>query len=58
MTEIIAEYWKAYLKEHPEAADLYDSAWAFGDNDRLADELLALVLEGVKTGTAMNYELK
>ncbi|AIQ67518.1 ASCH domain-containing protein [Paenibacillus graminis] len=55
MTEIIAEYWKAYLEEHPEAADLYDSAWAFGDNDRLADELLALVLEGVKT--AMNYEL-
>ncbi|KWX74315.1 ASCH domain-containing protein [Paenibacillus jilunlii] len=57
MTEIIAEYWKAYLEEHPEAADLYDSAWAFADNDRLADELLALVLEGVKTGTAMNYEL-
>ncbi|WP_379155890.1 ASCH domain-containing protein [Paenibacillus sp. sgz5001063] len=53
----IIEYWKAYLEEHPEAEALYDSAWSFGDNARLADELLALVLQGVKTGTAMNYEL-
>ena len=27
-------------------------AWSFGDNPRLADELLALVLEGTKTATA------
>lgn len=27
-------------------------AWAFGDNPRLADELLALVLAGEKTGTS------
>ena len=27
-------------------------AWAFGDNPRLADELLALVLAGTKTATA------
>lgn len=27
-------------------------AWAFGDSPRLADELLALVLAGTKTGTA------
>ena len=27
-------------------------AWAFGDSPELADELLGLVLEGVKTGTA------
>ncbi|WP_256702393.1 ASCH domain-containing protein [Paenibacillus sp. P32E] len=54
---IITEYWNAYLEEYPEAAALYDSAWSFGDNARLADELLALVLRGVKTGTAMNYEL-
>ncbi|WP_019912784.1 ASCH domain-containing protein [Paenibacillus sp. HW567] len=53
----ITQYWNDYLKDHPEAADYYDSAWAFGDNPRLADELLALVLDGTKTGTAMNYEL-
>ena len=27
-------------------------AWSFGDSPRLADELLALVLEGRKTGTS------
>ncbi|MEL7974255.1 ASCH domain-containing protein [Isoptericola sp. F-RaC21] len=27
-------------------------AWSFGDSPELADELLALVLDGVKTGTA------
>ncbi|MNB72543.1 ASCH domain protein [compost metagenome] len=50
----ISAYWKAYVEEHPEAADNYDSAWAFGDSPRLADELLGLVLEGIKTGTASN----
>ncbi|UQZ37586.1 RNA-binding protein [Paenibacillus sp. PK3_47] len=59
MTEsaAVTEYWKAYVEEHPGAADLYDSAWAFGDNPRLADELLELVLKGIKTGTASNYAL-
>lgn len=59
MTESTAviEYWQAYLEEHPEAADQYDSAWAFGDNPQLADELLELVLKGIKTGTASNYAL-
>ncbi|MNR29171.1 ASCH domain protein [compost metagenome] len=53
----ISEYWKAYVEEHPEAADQFDSAWAFGDNPRLADELLGLVLQGIKTGTASNEAL-
>ncbi|WP_151732874.1 ASCH domain-containing protein ['Paenibacillus yunnanensis' Narsing Rao et al. 2020] len=53
----VTAYWNSYVKAHPEAADKYDSAWAFGDSPRLADELLALVLAGVKTGTASNYEL-
>ncbi|OKP97307.1 ASCH domain-containing protein [Paenibacillus sp. P46E] len=35
----INEYWNAYLELYPEAAALYDSAWSFGDNARLADEL-------------------
>lgn len=57
LTPEIAKYWESYLAEHPEAADKFDSAWAFGDNPRLADELLDLVLRGIKTGTAQNYEL-
>lgn len=57
LTPQITKYWEAYLVQHPEAADRFDSAWAFGDNPRLADELLALVLSGIKTGTAQNYEL-
>ena len=34
------------------AAAMAPPAWSFGDNPRLADELLALVLAGRKTGTA------
>lgn len=56
MTEntAITDYWNVYVEEHPEAADKYDSAWAFGDSPRLANELLELVLQGIKTGTASN----
>ncbi|WP_254075412.1 ASCH domain-containing protein [Paenibacillus tritici] len=57
LTPEIAKYWETYLVQHPEAADKFDSAWAFGDNPRLADELLDLVLRGIKTGTAQNYDL-
>lgn len=53
----VTEYWRAYVEAHPAAADQYDSAWAFGDNPGLADELLKLVLKGIKTGTASNYAL-
>jgi uncharacterized protein YhfF len=57
LTPAIAQYWESYLQDHPAAAENFDSAWAFGDNPRLADELLELVLAGIKTGTAQNYEL-
>lgn len=39
------------LSETP-AATVPPPAWAFGDNPELADELLALVLDGTKTATA------
>lgn len=39
LTPEIAKYWESYLVKHPEAADKFDSAWAFGDNPRLADEI-------------------
>lgn len=34
------------------AAGVAPAAWAFGDNPRIADELLALVLAGTKTATS------
>lgn len=34
------------------AATVPPPAWSFGDDPRLADELLALVLDGSKTGTS------
>ncbi|MBT2289754.1 ASCH domain-containing protein [Paenibacillus albidus] len=49
-------FWNEYLQEHPLAADTYE-VWSFGDNARMADELLELVLQGIKTGTASNYQL-
>ncbi|MCL6601368.1 MAG: ASCH domain-containing protein [Paenibacillus sp.] len=49
-------FWKEYLKLHPEAGEIYD-VWSFGDNPRLAYELLELVRQGVKTGTASSYDL-
>lgn len=56
-TPAVEAYWRTYIKAHPEAAELYDSEWSFGDNPRLANELLELVLKGIKTGTASDYDL-
>jgi len=47
----IMEYWQRFKKNKEIAASFVD-AWSFGDNHELADELLALVLAGKKTGTA------
>ena len=51
----VTAFWQAYCdscaitgKSVPESYD----AWAFGDNPKMADELGALVLSGVKTATA------
>ncbi len=43
----LAAFWRATGLGGPVPA-----AWAFGDNAALADELLALVLDGTKTATA------
>lgn len=52
----IKAFWDEYLHLHPGAAESYE-AWSFGDSPRLADELLDLVIRGIKTGTTSNYEL-
>ena len=50
-----AALWAAYLATLPEAERAVlgePEVWAFGDSPELADELVALVLQGIKTATA------
>ncbi|OMD89929.1 RNA-binding protein [Paenibacillus odorifer] len=54
--EKIKLLWKEYTQLHPQKADKYD-AWAFGDSPQMADKLLDLVIRGIKTGTASNYDI-
>jgi uncharacterized protein YhfF len=45
-------YWEDYRRHNNVPEDTHWEAWAFGDNPSLADELLSLVLDGKKRGTA------
>ncbi len=47
----IIDYWDCFQRECG-ITESFVSAWSFGDNPGLADELLELVLTGKKTGTA------
>jgi uncharacterized protein YhfF len=50
----VEEYWDAFLATLPEDSPYRRKAYIaepFGDNPGLADELVALVLSGTKTGT-------
>ena len=50
---VIEAYWQRFLDSLPDTVDkpaMY-SADAFGDNPELADELSALVVQGIKTAT-------
>lgn len=53
-TDAAQAMWADYLSAHPEAAitGTEQPAEAFGDSVELADELIGLVLRGVKTATA------
>ncbi|GAA4157369.1 ASCH domain-containing protein [Gryllotalpicola daejeonensis] len=48
----LAEFWARARAEVPMLPASQPEAWAFGATAQQADELLALVLAGVKTGTA------
>ena len=48
----VTRYWEEYRRHNSLPEGTRWEAWAFGDNPRLADELLRLVLEGKKRGTA------
>ncbi len=51
-TAAIAEYWRRVRAEDPSLPEEPPGAWAFGATPAHADGLLALVLDGIKTGTA------
>jgi uncharacterized protein YhfF len=44
--------WLESIGETPEITDLHYSSWYFADNEKDANELVELVLAGVKRGTA------
>jgi len=52
MPESVADFWNRCRPHLPEAPEGLPLAWAFGATPAHADELLHLVLAGVKTGTA------
>lgn len=51
-SDAVALYWEQVRAAHPELPSAVPEAWAFGATPAHADELLELVLAGVKTGTA------
>lgn len=53
----VLELWEKFVTMHPEAKDSTYEVWAFGSNPSMADSLLALVLEGKKTGTCSAKKL-
>ncbi|MDY0410170.1 ASCH domain-containing protein [Virgibacillus soli] len=56
--ESVVAMWEAYKKVNPNAPEFEKfDVWAFGSSKEGADELAALVLEGIKTATASNYAL-
>ncbi|MCX6648181.1 MAG: ASCH domain-containing protein [Candidatus Bathyarchaeota archaeon] len=57
----VTRYWETFKRRFGVPDGTHWEAWAFGDNPRLADELLRLVLKGKKRGTAdilPEYEAK
>lgn len=51
-TPALADFWSQARAAVPDLPSSQPEAWAFGATAEHADELLALVLAGVKTGTA------
>jgi uncharacterized protein YhfF len=54
--EQIEAFYRTYLEQNPEAPQTY-TAWSFGGDDALADELAELVVQGTKTATSSNHLL-
>jgi len=57
-SDSVQEMWTVYLRsigENPATTDKAFTAWHFSDNERAADELVALVIAGHKRATASAY---
>lgn len=54
--EAVAEFWAAARRALPELPPAVPNAWAFGATAELSDELLQLVLRGIKTATSSAYD--
>lgn len=52
MTPDVESFWYAFCAATRTSPDVRWDAWRFGDSDDLADELLALVVNGPKRATA------
>ncbi len=53
--KLIEEYWQSFLNQTAANETVLQAgyqAWAFGSTPEVADELVSLVLKGVKTATA------
>lgn len=57
MTEDYSAYKKAFFDATHYDPQMPITAFQFGDSEKFADELGALVLAGVKTGTSSGYDL-
>lgn len=53
----IQAYWQQFCLETGTNPATHYGAFAFGDTEAMADELVGLVLEGKKTGTSSAHEL-
>lgn len=53
-SDAIKDFWRAYVDSLPDGTSYPDSyeAWGFGNTPAMADELGALVKQGIKTATA------
>jgi uncharacterized protein YhfF len=54
MEAAVLEFWRSYLDSLPPDLDQkpkLSAAFSFGDSKKLADELVALVRQGIKTAT-------
>lgn len=47
----VNEMWQKYRAENPMISNRFE-AWAFGDSSKMANELGALVMDRIKTGTS------
>lgn len=52
MTPDVEAFWLAFCAATRTSPDVRFDAWRFGDSDELADELVALVVDGPKRATA------